>query len=175
MTDLQVTGRMNAWLAVPDAAGNAGYEAPAIILWVDPSEVAGWITWRPRTGLVDGGEFHMFEIGQMLSRWKGLDIWLGWEMFTIRPGTSRMTKDTTAPECIGMLRWLAHYHNYRILKPQTADARILGVKNQQAIGWYTPGKDDQNAAAAHLLSFALEHELLPPHMLKKILGIGESQ
>lgn len=163
---------MSNWLRVPDIGGVIGYDVPGIVIWVDPSDMLGWFKWLPGINRVEGGECRFLEFGYRLERYAGMEstLWLGWESFTIRPGTSRTTTDTSAPEAIGMLKWIAHRHGFRVLPPQQPDARVLGQKHLKAAGWQQPGLDDATSAAAHCLSWALSNHVAPSGLVSAILS-----
>jgi hypothetical protein len=147
---------------------------PELIMWVDPGLVTGWATWQPAArqfhsgvsgGLLDTGEF----TSQTLSPICG-NATIGWEAFTIRPGSSRLALDTTALEVIGAVKWIAHTLGVKVLKPAQPGERKLGQKHLAAVGWHRTGPDHADAAAAHLLSFLIRERQLPAGMLAKIMN-----
>jgi hypothetical protein len=140
------------------------------VIWVDPGAPSGYAVVDPRDWHFQSGELHMLALGEVLRRrcHSSPVSALGWEAFTIRPGTSRITTDTSAPETIGMLRWLAYYYNIPVLPAQNPDAMVLGQLHLKAVGWYNPGLGDANSAAGHLLAYLLKNHLLPQHLLEKI-------
>ena len=159
---------------MPDIHGRVGCSPPGIVFWVDPSEVLGWFKWVPDVNRAEGGECTRTQLGHRLERYghMGIDLWLGWEAFTIRPGTSRTTTDTSAPEAIGMLKWLCARHGFRELVPQQPDARVLGHQHLKAAGWQQPGLDDATSAAAHCLSWALSNYIAPDAVVEAIFSNG---
>lgn len=146
--------------------------APSLVLWLDPGLVTGWATWRPAaalftaghvTGVIAAGEL----IDEMLSLADGNGA-VGYENFTIRPGSSRLRLNTTALEVIGVTKWAAHLAGCRVLPQLQPDARKLGEKHLKTVGWNRPGPDDVTSASSHLLSYLLQERQLPASLLKKI-------
>lgn len=107
---------------------------------------------------------------QMFNR----NLAIGWERFTILPDTHKLTPQPEAIEVIGVARFLAGVFGCRLLTPanqhspdKTDQARL------KALGWWTPGKDDAQSAAAHMLNWMLRAGELPPRereMIKNGLG-----
>lgn len=135
---------------------------PPVVLWCDPGGMTG-------IAIYSGGHFAADEYafqdacflvdGWCMANGKGL--WIGWERYAPIPG--RPQKDAhTALEPIGVMRYLATLHGCRILPeaqqhtPDRADRERL-----QALGWWVPGKDDAQSAAAHMLRWMMREHLLP--------------
>jgi hypothetical protein len=90
-------------------------------------------------------------------------LWVGWERFTIMPGTHKLTRQPEAMEMIGVIRYLALTWGCRILEPaqqHTPDA--TDQERLKAIGYWVPGKNDAQSAAAHMLNWLLASQSLPP-------------
>jgi hypothetical protein len=93
---------------------------------------------------------------------------VGWEAFTIRPGSSRLALDTTALEVIGVVKWVVHVTGSLVLPQLQPDSRKLGEKHLRTVGWHRPGPDHVTSAASHLLSYLLQERQLPAYLLGKI-------
>jgi hypothetical protein len=165
-------GKRLRWDAIPDVTGAVGDVEPEVIMWLDPSNPSGWATWRPRTESFSSGELSFNHLGALISGISDVpeDVWLGWEAYTIRPGSGRIKQDGISLQVIGMARWLAYDQGMRQLKPQQPSDRTLGLKHLKAVGWHNPGKEDADDAAAHLLAFLLNHKVLPQSFLEKVLA-----
>jgi hypothetical protein len=151
-----------AWSDVVAANGGISHHQPAVVVWLDPGATTGWARWDVYAAEFRSGEDNFTGTGQLMNLWLSYDeTWLGWEAFTIRPGSSRMKQDGSSWRVIGMLEWLAFRHRATVIKPQNPDARTLGLKNLKRVGWHAPGKDHANDAAAHLLSFLIRYHVTP--------------
>jgi hypothetical protein len=115
-------------------------------------------------GLLDTGVF----VHETLSLPFGGQASVGWEAFTIRPGSSRLALDTTALEVIGAVKWIAHTLGVKVLKPAQPGERKLGQRHLMAVGWHRTGPDHADAAASHLLAYLIRERQLPAGMLAKI-------
>jgi hypothetical protein len=159
-----------AWENAVTLGGSTGHHRPSIVVWLDPGTVTGWAWWDTYAESFRSGESEFIPLGSRLASWLndadrlGHDVWLGWEAFTIRPGSGRMKQDGSSLQVIGVARWLAWCHGAVIVKPQNPDGRTLGLKNLKRVGWHSPGQDHANDAAAHLLSFLLRYHVLPPSL-----------
>jgi hypothetical protein len=141
-------------------------------MWLDPGLATGWAVWYPLTrkflsgvanGLVTAVTYVKAVLSTPLSH-----AAVGWEAFTIRPGSSRLRLDTTALEVIGAVKWVAHELGVTILPPAQPADRSLGQKHLKALGWHQPGPDHADSAAAHLAAYLLRDRLMPAELLAKI-------
>jgi len=72
------------------------------------------------------------------------------ERFTIT-GNRRRTAQPDALEVIGMLRFIAHTYTVQLYITGASDAQRVGNSNVlRALGWWTPGVDHLNQAAAQV-------------------------
>ena len=152
---------------------------PSLILWLDPGLDTGWAVWYPVASQFYSGHVKgMLEAAELihehLSLTDGFAV-VGWEGFTIRPGSSRLALDTTALEVIGAARWIAKETGTRVLPPPQPDARKLGNKHLKTVGWHRTGSDDRTSAASHLLSYLLQERQLPANLLAKITRKQEEE
>jgi|SRR5277367_1885475 len=148
---------------------------PPVITWLDPGLTTGIASWYPATGeLVSEQIFGMLEASYQIRDILNIPSdeatrpAIGWEAFTIRPGSSHLDLDTTALEVIGTTKMTAADLNVTVFWPQQPADRSLGEKHLVTVGWHRPGREHANVAAAHLLSYLLEARLLPADMLVKI-------
>jgi hypothetical protein len=90
-------------------------------------------------------------------------LWIGWERFTVNASTHKKTSQPDALKMIGVADWIATTWGCHILQPagqhtpDTADQQRL-----KALGWWVPGKDDAQSAAAHMLRWLMQTGSLPP-------------
>lgn len=142
---------------------------PRRIIWFDPGETTGAALWLPDTQFFTSFELGSLHLtGELLKRHLSPLTWVGYEAYTVRPGGARVKFRPDSLEVIGMVKWLVWEHQARLLPPQQAADRKIGVLHLKKLGWHRPGGDDDNAAAAHLLAFLLSQQLLPAELLKKI-------
>ena len=148
--------------------------SPSLTVWLDPGKVTGWATWRPAddqflsgqvTGLLEAANRVRDIIGMVSA---GNLVAIGWEAFTIRPGSAHLDLDTTALEVIGAVQWIAAEAKATVLKPQQPSDRTLGQKHLATLGWHRPGPDHADSAASHLLSYLITTRQLPAELLAKI-------
>jgi hypothetical protein len=114
-------------------------------------------------------------MGEWLARHLDCSTWVGWEAFTVRPGSARVKFEPDSLEVIGMTRWLAYHQDARMLKPQQPSDRSIGLLHLKRVGWRVPGQDHRNDAAAHLLAFLLANQLAPAEMLDSITTAGTEE
>jgi hypothetical protein len=159
---------VNWWLQVPDVNGKRGDPCPSRVVWLDPGLATGVIEWLPEAGEVSTREVSIFDAGDYLDDCLSMSAWLGWEQFVIQPGSSRFSQDGSALEVIGVARYWAYRRVARVLYPSVRSDKSLGMKHLKAVGWHTPGHDHANAAAGHLLSWALKSHILPSGLLSRL-------
>jgi hypothetical protein len=144
-------------------------------MWLDPGLTTGIARWYPVTdefyseqvfGMLEAS-FHVRDILTVSSDEITRPV-IGWEAFVIRPGSSHLDLDTTALEVIGTTKMTAADLNATVPWPQQPADRSLGEKHLMTVGWYKPGCEHANAAAAHLLSYLIESRLISTEMLAKI-------
>lgn len=134
-------------------------------VWLDPGETTGCAFWQHGSMTITARELDFLTLGTWLTLVLSPAVAVGYEDFTIRPGSGRFSQDGSSLQVIGMVRWLTHSHNaVMIPKSQPAD-RSLGMKHIKRAGWHTPGKGHANDAAAHLLGWAMTTGALKPWWL----------
>jgi hypothetical protein len=157
---------------------------PPCVLWVDPGKMTGlaWLgastyeavmhypgTDTLRAPEASGHTYYVRELDFMkagdaleaVCGWYGPLAWVGWEKFHIGPRTPAADAHH-AIEMIGVTRRIATKHGCRILTPADPDDRkVASPAILSAIGWWIPGKDDAQSAAAHLLAWLLRTGNVP--------------
>jgi hypothetical protein len=84
------------------------------------------------------------------------DLVIACERFVITPETGKKTQQTDALEVIGSVRDVCERLGGHLVLQSKADAvRLAPPQLLRAIGWYKPGMEHANHAAAHAL-FALQ-------------------
>jgi hypothetical protein len=142
-------------------------------VWLDPGLVTGWATWDAVTAqFYSGQQAGMIEAAAtvrdlLLAAPRGHSA-IGWEAFTVRPGSSRLSLDLTAIEVIGATRWIAADLSATVLRPSQPADRMLGQKNLRAVGWHQAGPDHADSAASHLLAYLIRERQLPAGFLSRI-------
>lgn len=96
---------------------------------------------------------------------------IGWERFDINDRTHKKTQAgiKDAMHIIGVCRYLTAAYGCRFLgeaNQHTPD------RNEQAqlkkLGWWVPGKDDAQSAAAHMLRYLVRENELTPAMRERL-------
>lgn len=79
------------------------------------------------------------------------------ERFTITQQSARRTRQNEALELIGALRHLCAYYDRTFLVYGASDAQRTGNRDVlRALGWWTPGRDHRNKAAAQVAHTLLQ-------------------
>jgi hypothetical protein len=137
---------------------------PPAVMWIDPGGMTGIAVLTRRFGFW-ADEFAFQEAGATIQQWCtgwSQALAVGYERFTIGPQTHKLTRQPEAMEMIGVARWFATACGCQVLKPaqqHTPDA--IDRQRLEAIGWWTPGKDDAQSAACHLLKWLMTTGNLP--------------
>jgi hypothetical protein len=144
------------------------------VLWIDPGGMTGLALYTPFTGMVQIGEFAFMDAASRIEsacRSYRPSLLVGWERFTITGQTHKKSAEGPADaiEMIGVAKYLARLHGCQILRPaqqHTPDANDR--KRLEALGWWRPGEDDAQSAAAHLLNWMLRENAMPPSVAAKL-------
>lgn len=142
---------------------------PPALLWIDPGKMTGLASLTTETQFHNlafiADEFDFQGAGYMIEGmcvyWKR-KIAVGWERFTITPNTHKKTRQPEAMEVIGVARYICGKYGCQVLEPaqqHTPDASDQA--RLRALGWWKPGKDDAQSAAAHMLNYLLRTGTLP--------------
>jgi hypothetical protein len=101
-------------------------------------------------------------------------MWILWERWHVFADTHKKTPQLDAPEVIGVARFAAQHWGCRILPPaqqhtpdRTDQARL------KLLGWWLPGKNDAQSAAAHLLNWLMRSNELPPRERQLIMEAAQ--
>lgn len=144
---------------------------PAAVLWEDPGKMTGLALLFPHQVIpepsvnwwCDEGDFMAAGdwVTGLSSSWRER-LWIGWERYDINVRMPQ--KDAHhAIEMIGVTRRAAMRNGCRILTPAAPSQRKIATRKMLAsIGWWVPGKDDAQSAAAHMLAWLLREGELPP-------------
>lgn len=140
------------------------------VLWVDPGGMTGLA--RIERGRFHADEFPFGEacdrINAMCAYWRH-SMAIGWERFTITTETHKKTRQPEAMEIIGVCKYLAASYRCQVLRPaqqHTPDRRDRELL--QALGWWVPGKDDAQSAAAHMLHWMMRAGTVPSAAAAKL-------
>lgn len=140
------------------------------VIWIDPGKATGIAMWSPEAG------FHVFEdqFGnacdriESACRYWNTALRLGWEHFSILPGTPPDDAHH-AIEMIGVCRRYMHVHACKQIGPAMPGQRKLATMAMlKALGWWVPGKDDAQSAAQHLLAWMLRTGNTPDDISVKL-------
>jgi hypothetical protein len=138
---------------------------PEAILFIDPGDDTGlaWL-WKHGTAF-HAGEFKFFEAGDHIEdtceQW-GERLAVGWERYDIR---TRLPQ-THAYDAIGIIavtRRAVRRSGCQALPPAQQHTPTTSERRElEAVGWWTPGKNDAQSAACHLLRWLRRSGNLPP-------------
>jgi hypothetical protein len=135
------------------------------VCWTDPGDMTGIALLHDHGRQFWCDELPFFEacetIEQLARTW-GRAIAIGWERYTPRPDKPQ-TNAHDAMGFIGVARWQARKHRCVMLDPGQARSPSKAERlDLQAIGWWRPGKNDAQSAAAHMLRYLRGSRQLPP-------------
>lgn len=146
---------------------------PPCVLWIDPGGDTGlaWLWLEDGTRKFWATEYPFAEACQAIEdtcRLYGPALFVGWETYQVRAGEPQHNaRDAIEP--IGMARWCAIKHGCHILQEA---ARHTPDRDDQewlrAAGWWVPGKDDAQSAAAHMRRWLLRSGQMPPEVTDKV-------
>lgn len=159
---------------------------PPAVLWADPGKMTGlallvtqpWHPNLPSRVLPQFGARELAfgpackEIEQVCAAWTNR-LAIGWERFDINAQTHKKTREgiTDALHMIGVCRHLTAKYGCRFLgeaQQHTPDA--TDRKRLQSLGWWEPGKDDAQSAAAHMLNWLMRENELTPAWWSAVYG-----
>ena len=135
------------------------------IMAIDPGDMTG-IAWLMAAGTqFQADEYPFpaaaFQIEQWCSHY-GPSLAILWERYTIRRDKPQ-THAYDALGIIGIARYLTAKHHCHVLTPaEPHTPKPFERKQLEAIGWWTPGKNDSQSAACHLLKYLRRSGNLPP-------------
>jgi hypothetical protein len=137
------------------------------VLWADPGGMTGVAVWWPVPGAEPGfiaAEYDFTTAASQVDevcKHFGDRLDVGWEDFIIRPKTPPSDAHH-ALEMIGVIRWAMLRNGCRQIGPAQPEQRKAATRDMlEAIGWWRPGKDDAQSAAAHMLSWMLRTGQVP--------------
>jgi hypothetical protein len=141
---------------------------PPAVLWIDPGGMTGLAS-------LVSSQFHASEhpFEQACDRIAGMcanynyALAIGYERYTILPGTHKLSAQTQALEIIGVVRYLARIYHCQLLQPaqqHTPDQHEQAELRE--LGWWVPGQDDSQSAACHLLRWLRRANCLPPELAR---------
>jgi hypothetical protein len=160
---------------------------PAAVLWVDPGKMTGvaFYQTKPWTENWDYQALPYFaadekpfgpacrDIESMCAAWTGR-LAFGWERFDINSETHKKTRGgtTDAMHIIGVCRYLAARYGCQQL-PEAAQHTPDKLEQEQLkkLGWWVPGKDDAQSAAAHMLRWLVRSNELTPAQRSTLYGV----
>jgi hypothetical protein len=144
---------------------------PPGVIWVDPGYMTGiaflYLAHTPEPYFL-ANEYEFQEacriIEQAADSYKG-KLAIGWERFDINAETHKKTRAGIydALHVIGVCRYIAYKYGCRAMTPaQQHTPTATDRERLQKLGWWEPGKDDAQSAAAHMLRYLeQENELTP--------------
>lgn len=154
---------------------------PPAVLWADPGKMTGFALYKtaePGLGRLvplarpsfEAYEMPFDQACQIAEHvcWKyGDGLALGWERFDINAQTHKKTREgiNDALHMIGVLRYLTAKYRCRFLGEAQQHTPDRAEREQLTrLGWWVPGKDDAQSAAAHLLRWLVRENELTPAM-----------
>ena len=137
---------------------------PPVVLWLDPGGMTGF------AALISSRDYWADEFAwegacDRLTGWANYYhgmLHIGYEKFTILPGTHKLSAQPEAYEFPGVIKHIARQFGCHLLPPAMPRERELATPAMlQTLGWWVPGKNDAQSAAQHLLAFLLRENCLP--------------
>lgn len=137
---------------------------PPYLMWLDPGGMTGF-AWQFE-GIFGAHEQPWIEACRQLEvaceSW-GDRLHLGYERFTIRPNTHKLSVQPEAYEFPGVIKFLARKHRCVLLPPAQAHTpSAIDKEELEALGWWTPGLNDAQSAACHMKNWLRREHCLSP-------------
>ena len=138
---------------------------PPVTLWIDPGGMTGFACWESGTDRFWADEYPWTEacdrLAGLAGYWRSM-LYVGWEKFTILPGTHKLSPQPEAYEFPGVIRYLAHVNQCGVLQPAKPGERNIATPAMlRKAGWWVPGKNDAQSAAQHLYAWMLRENCVP--------------
>ena len=155
---------------------------PEHVAWIDPGGMTGIAVYsRPNVPDMqfwcDEFPFHQAcERVERMCDMYGAVLAVGWERYTITGQSHKKTPQgqETALKVIGWCEHMAWKRKCQVLPPaQQASPSAAERAALQRLGWWVPGKDDAQSAAAHMLRWMLASRNAPPHVMAAMREQGE--
>lgn len=129
------------------------------ILAVDPGLTSGWALLRP-DGTVTTGQSDFEAMMRAAERYAPTVVVC--ERYTITAETLRKSRQTTALELIGALRWMTVKSGGEFVMQSPADAKRFSTDGKlTSAGWLQPrARDHANDACRHLLLYCVKNKLM---------------
>jgi hypothetical protein len=136
---------------------------PPVVLWVDPGGYTGFASMQ--YGQFAGREYAWGEACDYLTGFchtYRMAAHIGYEVFTILPGTHKLSPQPEAYELPGVIKYLCRTYGCTLLRPAKPDERKTTKPAElRALGWWLPGQDDEQSAAMHLLAWYRRENCVP--------------
>lgn len=151
-----------------------------LLIGVDPGLMTG-VAWLLDDDTFESCDLPALDACDRIARlfsdhWNGGDqddcrpIVIAVERYSITQQTVKLTRQYDALEVIGVCRWIARYHGASFLLQGASAAQRVGNRDVlRTLGWWKPGGDHLNKAAAQV---ALAYQQTFPHEFAKRLEPG---
>jgi predicted RNase H-like nuclease (RuvC/YqgF family) len=146
---------------------------PRLIIGVDPGKMTGlaWLiddTFKS-TDLTAINACDMIS-NLLISYSEQRPVIIAAERYNITQRTVKLTRQYDALEVIGTCRWMAHNHHTMFILQAASEAQRCGNRDVlRALGWWKPGGDHLNKAAAQVV---LAYQQAFPHEFARRLEPG---
>lgn len=143
---------------------------PGVIRWyigIDPGDMTGWA--RMINGDFASGQLPLNEVLDwvFIGLETGIRPVIFCEDFIITPQTAKKSRQTSALDGIGALKWMGHKFEVDVVMQTPAAAKSFSTDEKlKAIDWYKPTKGGHaNDAARHLMLGLVSRKVLDPRQL----------
>jgi len=149
---------------------------PPAVLWIDPGKATGLALYIRHMRQFTVREEAFISAGNLIEsvcRAWGPQLWVGWEQFTIFPGTPAADAHH-AIEMIGVSRRLAMQNRCLILPAAApSDRNVATMRLLKELGWWVPNRDDAQSAAQHCLSWMMRSGNLPDDVAVRLAALRD--
>lgn len=145
---------------------------PPVVAWADPGKMTGIAVYEFQ--VLPAYRFTCDELDfrqacsriEYLCQMHGYSLAIGWERFTINAQTHKKTPQHDALKVIGVAEYMAAKYRCQVLPPAQQESPSAAEQAAlRELGWWVPGKDDAQSAAAHMLRWMLRTRQAPPHVV----------
>lgn len=145
----------------------------SVIAWFDPGLTTGGAVYDTEADVFTSAQYTYGELEPLIDHLverHGDRLAVGWELYiqTPRPRPGSTAKFSLT--AIGHIKGRCEAHNVPVLKGQPSSARSLPstVVFLRRLGWYAPGLQHANDAAAHLFRHLIKQKPVPERVRKRL-------
>jgi hypothetical protein len=144
-----------------------------VIAWFDPGKTTGGALYDTEADHFASGQYTDTELravvqGLIISYAGRLAV--GWELYIQTSRAKPGTQAKHSNSAITIIEGLCEKHDVPVLKGQPSSARSLksSVVFLRRLGWYVPGQQHANDAAAHLFRHLIKQRPVPGNIRTRL-------